>query len=515
VKLSRQVQPSEISRFLVCLSEKAGLIERGSAPFDEWSRTEEEGRKTKNITISGLKLPWRYRVDAGLFGITLLLGILILVVLYPLLLLILNSFNVAPIGDVPQYGLGEWTEAFSTPGIRSSIVNTFTIALTRQAISFPLAIVIAWLIARTNLPYRNGLEFMFWISFFMPTLSVTIGWMLLLDPYVGIVNQWLMKLPFIDRAPFDIYSFWGIVWTHLMANTIAVKVMLLAPAFRRMDATLEEAARTSGGSMLGTLFRITVPIMTPTLVVVFVLSLIRSLESFEIELLLGVPIKFFVYSTKILELVRGEPPLYGQATALGSVILVFLLLLIPAQRWLSTRRQFTTITGNYRSGRIDLGRWKWPALGFVCSVAVLLTAVPFVSTLVGSFMVRFGFFGLASVWTLEHWQMALTDSLFLQTFVNTLLMASGAAILAPMFFSIIAYTSVRTRLPGRSLLDFLSWLPWAFPGILLAGTRAALGFSRHADLQAALWNHFDPDFGDCDQQHDSRYSDHQRRLSAA
>ena len=60
-------------------------------------------------------------------AITLLLGILVFLVLYPLLLLLVNSFNVAPIGDAPQYGLTDWKEAFSTPGIRSSIVNTFTV----------------------------------------------------------------------------------------------------------------------------------------------------------------------------------------------------------------------------------------------------------------------------------------------------------------------------------------------------------------------------------------------------
>ena len=104
---------------------------------------------------------WRLRMDAGVLGITLLLGVLLFFVLYPLLLLLLNSFNVASIGDAPAYGLSEWRKAFQTPGIIQSLENTFYIAATRQCISFPLAILLAWLIARTNLPWRNGLEFMF------------------------------------------------------------------------------------------------------------------------------------------------------------------------------------------------------------------------------------------------------------------------------------------------------------------------------------------------------------------
>ena len=95
----------------------------------------------------------------------------------------------------------------------------------------------------------------------------------------------------------------------------------MTPAFRRMDASMEEASRMSGASALTTMVRITVPAMTPVIIVVFLLSVIRIFSSFEIELLLGVPWGFYVYSTKIVDLARQEPPLVNQAAALGSVIL--------------------------------------------------------------------------------------------------------------------------------------------------------------------------------------------------
>jgi len=406
-------------------------------------------------------------IDRAHLLMLFLLGSLSFFVLYPVVLIVLHSFNIAPMGAALHFGLGHWAEAFSTPGILDAILNTFKIVLARQAISFPLAIFIAWLLARTNVPGRDGFEFMFWLAFFLPSLSVIIGWVLLLDPQVGLLNRWLAQLPFVERGPFNIYSFWGIVWVHLMANSIDVKVMLLTPALRRMDGALEEASRMSGGSTLGTMARITVPIMTPTLVVIFVLSMIRSLSSFEIELLLGVPINFWVYSTKMVQLLRLEPPLYGQATALGSTILLFLLLMIPLQRWFSMRREFTTVTGQYRPTLIDLGRWKYLACASLLAVVFLLTVVPLAATVVASFMARFGFFHLPEPWTLAHWKMALGDSLFLKSLGNTLLMALGAGLSAPILFSLIAYVSVRTRLPGRALLDFLSWLPWAIPGMLL------------------------------------------------
>ena len=98
-----------------------------------------------------------------------------------------------------------------------------------------------------------------------------------------------MKLPFVKQGPFNIYSFWGIVWTHLATNTIAIKVMLLTPVFRNMDAALEDASRVSGAGRIKTLWRIVVPVMKPAVLVVLIMSIIQSLQTFELEQVLGFP----------------------------------------------------------------------------------------------------------------------------------------------------------------------------------------------------------------------------------
>src|SRR5262249_23481621 len=148
-------------------------------------------------------------------------------------------------------------------------------------ISITVGIILAWLLARTDIPLRGVLEFSFWLAYFIPALPVALGWILLLDPKYGLINEWLARLPFVSGPLFDIYSFWGIVWVHLSASTISIKVMLLTPAFRNLDAALEEASHVAGASVLKTLRRIAVPIMTPTILVALILGLIRSLEAFE------------------------------------------------------------------------------------------------------------------------------------------------------------------------------------------------------------------------------------------
>ena len=65
---------------------------------------------------------------------------------------------------------------------------------------------------------------------------MTLSWILLLDPEYGLVNTALAALPFVGKGPFNIYSFWGIVWVHVVTGSLTVKVILLTPAFRNMNA---------------------------------------------------------------------------------------------------------------------------------------------------------------------------------------------------------------------------------------------------------------------------------------
>jgi iron(III) transport system permease protein len=397
---------------------------------------------------------------------TVLIAFMGFYVCYPLILILINSFNTATIAEPPVYGLNAWREAFAEPGIWRSLWNSVKIGIVLQLIALPSGIFISWLLARTNIYGANGFEFGFWISFILPNLATTFGWMLLLDPSTGLVNNWLRNIPFISGLNFDIYSFSGIIWAHLMANGVSTKVMLMTPAFRRMDASMEEASRMSGANSLTTLLRITIPAMTPVIIVVFLLSVIRIFSSFETELLLGVPWGFYVYATKIVDLARQEPPLVNQAAALGSVILIFLVAFIPIQRRLISRRQFTTVTGQFKPKIIDLGMWRIPATVFVGLVVFLLDVVPILSVFGGSFMTRFGFFNLPKTWTFDYWRMALSDPRILQGLQNTLIIAFSAAIFGAVFFSLVGYLLVRTKYPGRGILDSICWLPSAIPGVL-------------------------------------------------
>jgi iron(III) transport system permease protein len=324
---------------------------------------------------------------------------------------------------------------------------------------------------RTNIYGRSAIEFLFWIGFFLPTLPIAMAWALLLDPRSGWINQ-IIAAVFAPAEPiFNIYSYLGITWVHLTATTVPVMIILLGPAFRMLDSTMEESARMCGASRLACLRRIVMPLMYPALIMAGIASFIRSLEAFEVELLLGTPANIRVYSTKIQELATWEPPRYAPSMALSVPFIVLLFgLSVLYQRFLKGR-SFVTITGkSTASPLLDLGRWRLPLTIACVAFATISIVVPAVTLVLGSFMQIFGMARADGTlaFTTAHWRVVFNDTVFATSVWNTLKLGLGTAVLGILIYSALAYVLLRSRAPGRNILDILVWLPWAFPGILIS-----------------------------------------------
>ena len=404
--------------------------------------------------------------DRGTFVVAAIILTLGFYLIYPVALIIGLSFNTATFFFFGErtWGLDNWRIAFSEPRIPLALWNTIWLFLVSTIVTFPLGIWVSWLLARTKMPGSYLLEAVYWISYVTP--GGLIAWIMLLDPDTGIANTILEMLPFIDNGPFNVFSIPGIIFVNVIGGASATTVMILTPIFRNMDAALEEAARVSGAGKLTTMFRVTLPLMISPVVLLFGLQLMRMFTSFERELILGTPINFYVYSTLIFNFVRmHEPPMYGSATALASLTLVVIFLIIPMQRWILTRRRYTTITGSFKPGLIELGPWKWFAFAFIISDH-LINVFTLAIMVLGSLMTRSGMFILDPLFSLAHWQFVLDESLFFVAIRSTLILATVAGIVSPIFFALLAYIIVRTRWRFRGVLDSLIWLSGAIPGIL-------------------------------------------------
>jgi iron(III) transport system permease protein len=408
------------------------------------------------------RFSWRW------LPLALLAGVLMAILAYPLGLLFIRSLAISRPGQPVVWGLDGWVAAFTDVNLVVAIGNTFYLALVRVFLSSALAIFFAWVVTRTDTPLKGFIEVTLWLGFFLPLLPMTMGWILLLDPYYGLINQFLVYVFALSQPPFDVYSYWGIIWCHLAFST-SVRFLLMTPAFTAMDAALEDAARASGSSNLGVLMRITIPILAPAILASTALGFIRSLESLEIEMILGIPAGIYVVPTKIWDYIHWEPPLYDRATALCSIFLLFIFLLIWLHQNYLRGREFTTVTGrSYMVRTFPLGRWRWVTCSFSMLFIFVMIILPLATLLMGTFMEFFGNFDVENTWTLRHWTTVFSDPLFVRSLKNTLFLGLGAAVVGTLLYALTSYMIVRTRLPGRAVIDVLSWLPWALPGVLIS-----------------------------------------------
>lgn len=417
------------------------------------------------------KLPSRINFDEA--GQTLLYSAVFLLVVslvvVPVLFLIVNSFQLAQPGQPDKWGFDSWRIALGNPNVWGAMWNSIRLYLATSVFSWPIAICLAWVLGRTDMPRKNWIEFLLWLAFFLPSLTVVMGWITLIDPSSGILNQFLRRNFFtgLTEGPFNIYTFWGLVWVHLGQNAIALKTILLIPAFRNLDASMEEASRLSGAGAWKTLRRVVIPMMGPPIIITALLGFVRLWQSFETELVLGIPQGFYVYGTKIYDMLNSEIPDYGQATVLAVLVIIMTVPFMVMQQRFTVRKSYETVTGKARTSATPLGRAKWPLFVLVMGIAIFVSILPIVAVTTATFMKVFGYFFIPQPWTMEHWTQVLHDPVFLQAVRNTLVIGTGAALGGVVISVLIAYILVRTQFKLRALLDLFTWLPHSLPGMLM------------------------------------------------
>lgn len=332
------------------------------------------------------KFSWRWL--PALF----LIGLLIVLLAYPVGLLFLKSFVASRPGQPTVWTVSGWVAAFTDARLPIALGNTFFLAFARVVITSVLAIFFAWVVTRTDTPFKGFIEIMLWLGFFLPLLPMTMGWILLLDPHNGLINKLLVNLFGLSESPLNIYSYWGIVWCHLAFST-SVRFMLMTPAFSAMDAALEEAGLVCGSNRAGVLLRVTIPALAPAVLASTALGFIRSLESLEIEMVLGIPAGISVVPTKIWDFIHWEPPLYDRATALCSIFLLFIFLLVWLHRVFLGGREFITVSGrSHMVETLPLGRWRWLTCGLCLVFVTVMILLPLATLIMGTFMELFGHF---------------------------------------------------------------------------------------------------------------------------
>lgn len=415
--------------------------------------------------VRRLSLP---RIGGAALPGSILVLLLAFLTIFPLFMIIYGSFvKGGPLARPVVLTLQGYLSTYTEMDTYKVFGTTLWLSGARTALVIALAVFFAWVVTRTDTPWRRVLEPIMWLVFFIPPQSMIYAWIILLAPKTGLINVALMSVFPFQEPPFSIYSHGGIILVSVLLWA-SVAFVLLAPAFRRMDRTLEEAARMCGVSVPGVLRRVTLPLLRPAILGATILAFVRMMGSFEIELFLGNPANIYVFSTKIYDYLSSSPANHPAAMALSTGVQVLTFILVAAQWRLVGGREYTVITGRgYTASPMRLGPWKYVTLAIMLAYVAFAVLLPLAALVVGSFSKIVGVYR-ADLFTLANYQDTFQNPAVWASFQNTFLVSVVAATLGMVLYSLISYTALRTRFAGRRLLDLFSWIPFAVPGIVLS-----------------------------------------------
>jgi iron(III) transport system permease protein len=403
----------------------------------------------------------------------LLLGLLTLA---PIALVLVRSV-ATPAGMTSAH----YEEAFTDPTNLQAIVTTAVVSSATVVFAACLAIPLAWLVARTDLPAAPRVRVLLLVPYVVPPYLGAIAWINLANPAVG----WLNRAA--GATVFDIYSVTGIIWVLGLFYYTFVYLTCLS-ALENMDPSLEDAARMSGAGPLTVARTITLPLIWPAILAGAFLVFAASASAFGVPALIGSPARLQLLTTRIYSYAStgGLNGLYT-ASALSTALLAMALIAWVAAERLGRGGRITTVTGkaSVRS-RVALGRWRWPAFAAVAVVVTLTCLLPIAAIALTSVMNVVGEFAWSN-FTLDKYRYVLfTRPDTARGFVNSLVLAFAAATVAAGAGTAIAYVKAHPRLGTSRWVDASVNLPYAVPGTILA-LGLILLWSRPLPLTDTLW----------------------------
>ncbi len=352
--------------------------------------------------------------------------------------------------------------------VRTLLSNSLIFSLGSAAVALVYGTTLAWLAERSDAPFRKLAYVSAYVSFAIPGIIKVVGWIMLLGPKAGMLNA--VGVALTGEAFFNIFSLGGMVLVESFL-WIPIVFLLMSTPFRAMDPSLEEAATTAGSSSWQVFRRVTFPLAVPSVLAVLILTVIRSLEAFEIPALIGIPAGVEVLTTKIyLQIKGGLIPKYGEASAYSIILIVLVAFgLIPYYRITSKTYKFTTISGkNFRPNRIALGKWRWLGGGLML-VLPLLQFLPIVAIAWSSFLpfAQVPSRKALELLTFNNYIAAFNDSSVIRSVTNSLTVSISSATVAVAITFFAAWLIVRASIKARWILDQMAMLPLVFPGIVM------------------------------------------------
>ncbi|MEI0603891.1 iron ABC transporter permease [Brachyspira alvinipulli] len=400
--------------------------------------------------------------------LVLILSILILVIIVavPVLLILFTAFfengklNVAGVAKV-----------LSDKDTYTALLNSLIIAVGTTFISTIFGVFFAWLVARTDLPFKKFMKIMFLVPFMLPSFIGALAWKILLSPNAGYINRLLVHIFHLPSSPIDIMSMGGI---------IAIESMYLFPfvflqvtsALERMDPTLEESARISGAGLFTITTKITLPLVLPSILAGALLVALYSLAHFGVPAILGTEKGIYNIPTKIYERIYASGGSFSAiriGTILSTILVISAAIILKAQSMLLKRGKFQIIAGkSMRPVVLKLRGLKTPLFIFCILYIAITVILPTITIFFIGGLKTYGLPIALESMTWENYIEIFKWKMTKDSIINSIYLSLSSAFVTMLVGVMISYVIVKMKVKGKFIIEFLGVLPFSLPGTVIA-----------------------------------------------
>ena len=442
----------------------------------------------------------------------LALGFLSFVVLLPLLQIIqdaltFQSYDLAyePDGVVGSFTLFHLDRVFNQPISAAlfykPLINSLIMGFAVTVIALIVGFSLAWLMVRTNVHFKGVFGAMLVFPYMMPSWVMAIAWLSLFkNDRIGGSEGLLTYMTGVQAPDWVAYGIVPIVITLAM-HYYAYAYLLISGALATVDSELEEAGATSGMGKWKRIWVITMPLLMPAIGSAIVLTFIRILGTFGTPALLGLPVRFFTFSTQIYASINARNQ--GDAFVLALVLIILAISFIWINsRIIGVRKSYVTMTGKgFRKSESDLGKMRWPLTILVILFLCITVALPLILLLWESLTLIPGDYSLANLTTyfwngqgnvnLAYGEPGIIHNKgILEALFNSIKLGFAAALFNGVLGLLVGYAVVRGR--GARLskwLESIAFAPYIFPSIALGAIYIGM-FSTSIGPVPALYGTF-------------------------
>lgn len=391
---------------------------------------------------------------------TLTLAALALLVVYPVGRILWLSVS-DPTTD--QLAPQTFIDQFTSPGMWSAARNTVIMSAVSTALSGLVAVPMAWLCTRTNMPGRRAIRGLVFLTFMNPPILLGIAYIMIFGPNIGVLTGVLHDLGISST----IYSWWGLILVTA-CGSYAIIFMTVCAAMESLDADFENAATAHGATRTLTTLRVTLPLVRPAIASGALLAFVLALNSFGVQALIAIPAKIPLLTTTIYSFFSYPVQLTAAADQAVVLIVISLVVTILINGYIA-RRTFPTIVGKgLRPDRIDLSPVaRAVGLCFSGLVVAASVVVPMCIVVLSAFVHVQGRGYALSNLSLDGFRKLLQIGDINAALRNSLLLGVASAIVMVVLALSLAYFK-RQRTAGARVAKVVAEIPFVIPGIVLA-----------------------------------------------